>query len=1052
MGTLNRLEGWVSRQSAQHPFQLGASPVAFASIGGTECRNDFTLGPLVSGCRGNFDFTLVFEYVILSAVPSALVSFFGAANLALVLLVSPQTDDGAYKVKLASAILSVIISPVMACLSCLEHNRSLRTSLLFNSYLFIATILGIIRTRTTWLVYGHQPYSVWLTIATAATAGLATLEAMPKSGWLNSTHEDTSPEETSGLYSLLSMSWVIPLLVLGNRKILDTGDLYPLGSQLKADVQSEHFQKTWRETQDKPNNRLLFTLLKSTSWSMLQPIPSRLAMLAFSLCQPFFIGQLINFLESDPLSNRNTGLGLILASLLIFPGLALSHSTFLWLHFRAVSKARSALVTAIFHKMTELNSTHLDTNVLTLMSTDVDRIAQGGLYPIHDIWANTIEVTLASWFIHRQLGAAFIAPILVVSASVVSASLIAKFAGPAMSRWTQRTEARVRLTTAVVASMKALKISGLSESTTGMLQKSREEEQHVGRTYRLLVVVSITSAFTPMFLAPVATFFWAGRQLSMAEIFSSLSYVSLITSPLTQLFQKVPDILASLACLTRVQDFLILENRSEYRKFEESSTIPTEAGSLAISLKNASIGWTKDQWQLKYLNLSISRSSLTIITGPVAAGKSTLCKALLGEVPFTEGAIIFHQGLLRIGYCDQTPFLTNGSIRSNIIGFDSFDGQLYDEVLEAVMLKDDLRSLPRADNTIIGSSGMSLSGGQRQRVALARALYLNAEIYILDDCTVGLDKPTADKIVRGLFGPDGFLRRRKATVVWCTHSIQYLPLAQRVVALTADGGIEHQGVPEELLGDSRFISALEHDQDESNQDKAYQQDAVPEIVVPSETLSKIEHDDEKDPTRNLNDTAVYAHYFSSFGPLLISTVLFLGVMWGLFWNAGTLFLKYWADNNFHIPGSQSHINNVYLGIYATLQLSGIIFMGLYVTSTDMGMAQVGGSVLHLKAVKALMAAPLQYLTKTDQGATVNLFSQDMNLIDCHLPKTLSNTMMALFASAGQAAVVAVGTPFVATAYPFLLLSLSSLARFYLKTSRQLRLLDLEGKSPLYAQF
>lgn len=201
----------------------------------------------------------------------------------------------------------------------------------------------------------------------------------------------------------------------------------------------------------------------------------------------------------------------------------------------------------------------------------------------------------------------------------------------------------------------------------------------------------------------------------------------------------------------------------------------------------------------------------------------------------------------------------------------------------------------------------------------------------------------------------------------------------------------------------------------------------------------IEHEDEKDPTRNLNDTWVYAHYFSSFRPLLVFAVLFSGLMWGFLWNAGTLFLRHWADNSFHFPGSQSHINNVYLGIYAIIQLCGIIFMGLYVASTDMGMAQVGGSVLHLKAVGALMAAPLRYFTKTDQGVTVNLFSQDINLVDFFLPKSLSNAMLALFASAGQVVVVAIGTPFVATAYQVLLIFLSFLSRFYLKTSRQLRL-------------
>lgn len=362
-------------------------------------------------------------------------------------------------------------------------------------------------------------------------------------------------------------------------------------------------------------------------------------------------------------------------------------------------------------------------------------------------------------------------------------------------------------------------------------------------------------------------------------------------------------------------------------------------------------------------------------------------------------------------------------------------------------MKDDLRSLPRGDDTQIGSSGISLSGGQKQRVALARALYLVADVYILDDCTVSLDKPTADEIVSRLFGTHGFLRRGKATTVWCTHSVQYLPLADNVIALGGDGRVAHQGPPQETLSDEQLYAAVDHDKDGPDQE-----DIAPDTELSTGANSKAGHEDEKDPTRSLNDSSVYSHYFSSFGPLLISTVLLSGLLWGFFWNAGTLFLKYWADNGFQIPGYQSHVNNVYLRIYSMLQLSGIIVMGFYIASTDMGMARVGGSVLHHKAVKALMAAPLQYFTETDQGVTVNLFSQDINLIDFFLPKSMSNTLLAFFASAGQAVVVAIGTPYVALAYPVLLIFLSYLSRFYLRTSRQLRLLDLEAKSPLYAQF
>lgn len=143
----------------------------------------------------------------------------------------------------------------MAYLSYLEHYRSFRTSILLNSYFVITMILNVIRTRTIWLVHGKQPYSILFTVATTVLAALVFLEAMPKLRWLKST-QDTSQEETSGLYSLLFMSWVNPLLKLGNRKIMGNADLYTLDSRLSAAVQSKAFQKELRQSQP-PHKRHL---------------------------------------------------------------------------------------------------------------------------------------------------------------------------------------------------------------------------------------------------------------------------------------------------------------------------------------------------------------------------------------------------------------------------------------------------------------------------------------------------------------------------------------------------------------------------------------------------------------------------------------------------------------------------------------------------------------------------------------------------------------------------------------------------------------------------
>lgn len=97
---------------------------------------------------------------------------------------------------------------------------------------------------------------------------------------------------------------------------------------------------------------------------------------------------------------------------------------------------------------------------------------------------------------------------------------------------------------------------------------------------------------------------------------------------------------------------------------------------------------------------------ITMITGPVGSGKSTILKALLRH----------QSGLLKIAYCAQDAWIRDGTIRDNIIGPSDFDSTWYDEVLALSQLKPDLAALPDRDMHLTGESGASLSGGQRQRV------------------------------------------------------------------------------------------------------------------------------------------------------------------------------------------------------------------------------------------------------------------------------------------------------------------------------------------------
>ena len=167
-----------------------------------------------------------------------------------------------------------------------------------------------------------------------------------------------------------------------------------------------------------------------------------------------------------------------------------------------------------------------------------------------------------------------------------------------------------------------------------------------------------------------------------------------------------------------------------------------------------------------------------------------------------------HKSFRRIGFCDQTPFLSNGTIRHNIIGFSDFNEKRYREVLVATMLNVDLAALPSGEMTNVGSNGITLSGGQKQRVSLARALYLQSDLLILDDIFSGLDADTEEQVFQRVFGSDGLARRRNCTVILMTHSVKHLPAADHVVALSTEGAIAEQGTFPELMAQDGYIRGL----------------------------------------------------------------------------------------------------------------------------------------------------------------------------------------------------------------------------------------------------
>lgn len=976
---------------------------------------------------------------------------------------------------ISSTSLTAASALCLGILSFLEHGRALRPSILIDSYLFLTVLFDVAQTRTLWLASTSPDeihFARLFTTGVAVKALLILPESQNKTRWVKQWDiKEHSPEETTNIFGLGAFFWLNRLFLTGFNKVLSIEDLYPLDQNMtskllqgkladRLDVSSFHGQKLG----------LVKATAKALAVPLLLPVGPRIAMTAFQFCQPFLINTLLDYLQQPAGdSSKNIGYGLIGATLLIYVGIAASSAIYWYYQERAMYMARGVLGTAIYRKTTDAALAAADDKAaLTLMSADVERIIRG-CAGIHEFWANTIQVALASWLLSRQLGAAFAAPLIVVGICAGVTSVLAKYAMPRQKGWMAKLQKRVSLTANVIGQMKHIKISGLADPIDESVHQMRMDELEAGNSFRRIIIISVAVSYLPLCLSPVLTFAFAARTLDITTIFTSISYIFLLATPLSIMFQMIPLLLAAIACFSRIQTFLEQHSRVDFRQtnrgtlsssadrdFEPSSETQTAKGKqerpAVMEIRGGSFGWEPEKFNLNHVDLKIQTGCLTMVVGPVASGKSTLCKAILGEIPNSHGEVNMNLGPSRkIGYCDQTPYLSNATIRENIIGFAPYDSERYNEVIEAAVLQTDLDILPEGDNTKVGSSGISLSGGQKQRVSIARALYLHSDFLVFDDILSGLDADTEEQVFRHVFGPEGLLRRRNATVVLCSHSIRHLPVADHIIALGSDGTVVEQGSFRQLAANENYVQSLgvtESDEKSTIDDKmAVATETVqPPSASPVAVRAKDRAKDTGGQERMLGDFAVYRYYFSRINKFTLFCIFLFSLSYGFFTNWNTLWLKFWSEDVANQNPKRS--NSYYLGLYGLFQMSTVISLYIQAGTIFTTLILISGSKLHRETLRTVINAPLQFFVKTDIGVVTNLFSQDMALIDSELPQALANFTVYIFTTAGMAAVVASSSPYLVITYPFLAAVMYGIQKFYLRTSRQIRLLDLEAKSPL----
>ncbi|KAH7028788.1 ABC transporter type 1, transmembrane domain-containing protein [Microdochium trichocladiopsis] len=142
----------------------------------------------------------------------------------------------------------------------------------------------------------------------------------------------------------------------------------------------------------------------------------------------------------------------------------------------------------------------------------------------------------------------------------------------------------------------------------------------------------------------------------------------------------------------------------------------------------------------------------------------------------------------------------------------------------------------------------------------------------------------------------------------------------------------------------------------------------------------------------------------------------------------------------------------YVSGYGLLSLASWLSTNGTMWSTHIRLAAQSGISIHDYLLQTILSAPLSFFSKTDDGSILNRFSQDIQLVDRQLPSALANLLNQIFKLLVQTVVLFSVQRLMWISLPMCAATVYVIQKGYLRTSRQLRFLELETKAFVFSDF
>ncbi|KAF2153144.1 ABC bile acid transporter [Myriangium duriaei CBS 260.36] len=700
--------------------------------------------------------------------------------------------------------------------------------------------------------------------------------------------------------------------------------------------------------------------------------------------------------------------------------------------------------------------------ILNMMRNDAYEVAQR-FWEFPSLLNQPLGFILSFALTWRLLGWPCVFGIAVVVVVQVLNGILAKILVSWETTRRKATDAKLQQISQYIEAIRHLRLYAWQQTWLDKVMSARQKELNLKIITSLWNSIILYVNAVGSSLLPIAAF-WAyttltDQKLTVDVAFPALELFQRLQDNLRAIPQLITVLLNAAVAVGRIEDFMKepnkVEEEAEGMRFGEE-----------FSTKNASFAWPGTTASvLKDVTVAFPLG-LTVIYGQVAAGKTALLQALLGELDLLSGELVRPSSA--VAYCSQTPWLQSMSIRENILFNGPFDEARYKQVLHACALVPDLSAFEHGDLSPIGENGIGLSGGQKMRVALARALYSRASILLLDDPLSALDQQTAEHIVKHCLR--GALAESR-TLVLVTHRVDICTdCAEQLIEIKDGVAKSSEGRGNDFIGTSLSPVVSRKDGD-SETDKAKDRDeaaAIPEKFEEEETR-----------VHGGVQARVYWQYVKAgrmgwWAAVILSLLLCRTFIVGQAW-----FFKEWSEaykdtalRTARTPGKISvflasestpvsrlfdrfpnpatNPNPWLIGLLVICLLESFFF--LTAMTFTIILSYVASKRLFKTIMQKVSSTAFRYYDVTPTGRLMNRLTSDMGTVDGGIPDVLTRTAWYLVIWVFAVISIAFVTPWFLVAVVMLTLTFVMVFLQFIPTSQSLRRLEMVSLSPLMSNF